>query len=100
MRNYHIDLEPDELGRDLGKSLAASLGPAIFDREITALAPAQLTQSLDKGGGPCRSVAAVPEPSKPMSTGLLRCACAASGHAAAPPTSSVMNSRRFMLASS
>src|SRR5262245_4503198 len=52
VRNDHIDLEPDELGGDLGKSLAASLGPAILDREIAALAPAQLTQSLDKGGGP------------------------------------------------
>src|SRR5262249_27991694 len=38
--------------------------------------------------------AAVPEPSKPMSVGLLRCARAASGQAAAPP-SSLMKSRRF-----
>ena len=52
MRNDHIDLEPDEIGGDLGKSLAVSLGPAIFDREIAPLAPAQLTQSLDKGRGP------------------------------------------------
>src|SRR5262245_10497243 len=40
--------------------------------------------------------AAVPEPSKPMSAGLLRCACAASGHTAAAPPSSATNPRRPM----
>ena len=40
MRENHIDLEPDELGCDLGKAFAASLGPAILDRDIAALAPA------------------------------------------------------------
>src|SRR5262249_39721183 len=52
VRNDNIDLKPDELGGDLRKSLAAPLGPAILDCEIAALAPAQLTQSLDKRGGP------------------------------------------------
>src|SRR5262249_12337485 len=52
VRNDHIDLEPGELGGDLGQSLAASLRPPIFAPSVAALAPAKLTQSLDKGGGP------------------------------------------------
>src|SRR5262245_27979635 len=58
VRNNNIDLKPDELGGNLSKSLAASLGPAILDCEIAALVPAQFPQSPDKGGGPfalCRS---------------------------------------------
>src|SRR5262249_57568797 len=30
---HDIDLQPDELGRDLRRALAASLRPAIFDRD-------------------------------------------------------------------
>src|SRR5262249_52504239 len=52
VRNDNIDLKPDELGGNLSKSLATSLGPAILDCEIAALVPAQFPQSPDKGGGP------------------------------------------------
>ena len=58
MRENHIDLQQNELGCDLGKAFAAPLAPAILDRDIAALAPAQLTQPLHKGGCPlalCRS---------------------------------------------
>src|SRR5262245_10579750 len=50
VRHDNIDLKPDELGGDLGKSLVASLGPAILHCEIAAIAPPQFPQSPDKGG--------------------------------------------------
>ena len=51
-RDDDIDLEPDELGRDLGEALAASLRPAILDRDGAALDPAEFAQPLHKSGGP------------------------------------------------
>src|SRR5262249_34122025 len=51
-RDDDIDLEPDELGRDLGDTLLASLGPAVLDRDGTALDPAEFAQSLHKRGDP------------------------------------------------
>ena len=51
-RDNDIDLEPDELGRDLGVALAASLRPAILDRDGAALDPAEFAQPLHKSGGP------------------------------------------------
>ena len=55
-RDDDIDLEPDELGRDLGEALAASLCPAILDRDGAALDPAEFAQPLHKGGGPMAPV--------------------------------------------
>ncbi len=52
MGNDDVDLEPDELVRELGKALSMSFGPSILDGEIAALGPAQLTQSVHKCGGP------------------------------------------------
>src|SRR5262245_21526714 len=51
VREDQIDLEPDKLVCDLGKALSASLAPAILNRDIPALDPAQLTQPLHKRGG-------------------------------------------------
>jgi hypothetical protein len=51
-----IHLEPDEFGREFGKSLAASLRPAILDRDRAPLDPAELAQPLHKGGGPLAPV--------------------------------------------
>ena len=51
-RDNDIDLEPDELGRDLGEALVASLRPAILDRDGAALDPAEFAQPLHKGGDP------------------------------------------------
>src|SRR5262249_12269032 len=47
-----IDLEPDELGRDLGEALLASLGPAILDGDGSILDPAEFAQPLYKSSGP------------------------------------------------
>ena len=54
-RDDDIDLEPDELGRDLGVALGAALRPAILDRDRATLDPAELAQPLHKSGGPWRS---------------------------------------------
>ena len=47
-----IHLQPDELGRELGQALCASLCPAVLDRNIATLDPAELAQSLHKGADP------------------------------------------------
>src|SRR5262249_47664592 len=49
-RDDDIDLEPDELGGDLGEAFAASLPPAILDRDVAAFDPAEFVQPLHKGG--------------------------------------------------
>src|SRR5262245_47716565 len=52
MREDDIDFQSNELGCELGEAFAASLRPAIFDREIAAVDPAEFAQSLHEGGGP------------------------------------------------
>jgi transposase len=51
-RDNDIDLEPDELGGDLRKTLEASLRPANLDRDGAALDPAEFAQPLHKSGEP------------------------------------------------
>jgi len=38
----NIDLQPNELGRDLGVALGASLRPAIFDCDVATLGPTEV----------------------------------------------------------
>ena len=52
IRDDDVHLEPDKLGRDLGEALTAALRPAIFDREIAALDPAEFVQPLHESGNP------------------------------------------------
>jgi hypothetical protein len=52
MREYDIDFQPNELGCELGEAFAASLRPAIFDRDGATFDPAEFAQSLHKGSGP------------------------------------------------
>jgi hypothetical protein len=47
-----IDIAPDELGRELGRAVGASLRPAILDRDSTTLDPAEFAQPLHKTGHP------------------------------------------------
>jgi hypothetical protein len=54
-RDDDIDLEPDELGRDLGEALVESFPPAILDRDVATVDPAEFAQSLHKCGGPFAS---------------------------------------------
>src|SRR5262249_4698053 len=44
------DLEPDDPGGDLSEPSAASLRPAILDRDVAAFDPAEFAQPLHKGG--------------------------------------------------
>src|SRR5215472_13442878 len=51
-RDNDVDFAPDKLGRDLGEALAASLRPAILDRDGATLDPAKFAQALHKSGNP------------------------------------------------
>ena len=51
-RHNDIDLKPDKLGRDLGITLGASLGPTIVNDNGAALDPSQFAQPLHKSGQP------------------------------------------------
>jgi hypothetical protein len=51
-RDDDINLEPDELGRDFGEALVASLRPAILDRDHATLDPAEFAQPPLKSGDP------------------------------------------------
>jgi hypothetical protein len=48
----NVDLEPNELGCDLGEALAASLRPPTLDRDIATFDPTEFAQSLNKSGDP------------------------------------------------
>src|SRR5262249_11663198 len=52
-RYDHIYLESDELSGNLAEALGTSLRPTILDRQGATLDPAELAQSLNKGGSPC-----------------------------------------------
>ena len=100
-RDDDVDLQPDELGRDLGVALGAALRPAILDRDGAALDPAEFAQSLPQKRPSMDSRPKRAAPRNPMVGSLPDCcARAASGHAAAAPPSSVMNSRRLIGSSS
>jgi len=51
MRENDINFQPDELRCKLGEAFAASLRPAIFDRNGASFDPAEFAQSLHKGSG-------------------------------------------------
>jgi hypothetical protein len=51
MRENDIDFAPDELGCELGEAFAASLRPAIFNRDGMSFDPTELAQSLYKSYG-------------------------------------------------
>ena len=53
-----VNLEPNQLGRQPGKSIGLSVGPAIFKGEVCAFDPAEVAQRFAKrnegrqSGGP------------------------------------------------
>src|SRR6516165_9001913 len=51
MRQNDINFQPDELRCELGEAFAASLRPAIFDRNGASFDPAEFAQSLHESGG-------------------------------------------------
>jgi len=79
-------------------ALTLPLAPAIDDRDVLALDIARVFEALAKCsqalGKPSGDVAF-----RKPTTGIAPAARAASGHAAAAPASSVMNSRRLMFPS-
>src|SRR5262249_35237627 len=48
----NIDFESDELGREHGGAIAASLRPAILDDEVATFDPAEYAQPLQKSSDP------------------------------------------------
>jgi hypothetical protein len=52
VRDDDVDLALNQLGEERRRAIEAALCPAIFDRDIAALDPAELAQPLDEGGGP------------------------------------------------
>src|SRR5262249_30650134 len=60
-----IDFESDELGREHGGAIAASLRPAILDDEVATFDPAEYAQPLQKSSDPMamgRKRTRAPEP--------------------------------------
>src|SRR5262245_14639675 len=52
MGDYDVDFEPDELGKDVGSTLGATLRPSILDRDVATFNPVEFTQSLHESVGP------------------------------------------------
>ena len=92
----HGDLPANQIGRQCRQPIELIFRPAVFDRDVLALDIAGLFEALaesrDSGSRDCAQ--AIWLLRNPI-TGIAGCcARAASGHAAAAPPSSVMNSRR------
>ena len=82
-------------------AVGIAVTPANIDPHVAAIGPAQFLQALQER--PRRACACLSSAAKLMITPMRRirsprCARAASGHAAAAPPSSVINSRRFIFA--
>ena len=92
----HGHLPANQVGRQRRQTVGLILRPAIFDRDVLALDIACFLQALAE----CESRRVGDrqrcQPCRNPITGIAGCcARAASGHAAAAPPSSVMNSRRL-----
>ena len=95
-RGDHGDPSANQFGRQRRQSIDLILGPAVFDRHVLALDIAGVLQALAKCAQTVRDGSGDVGSRNPI-TGIAGCcARAASGHAAAAPPSSVMNSRRFI----
>jgi hypothetical protein len=83
-----------QLSRQGRQLVIVALGPAILACHVAAIDVAGFFQAVPKGGQ-AQHLVRLPEPVAQITGTAGCCALAASGNAAAPP-SSVMNSRRFM----
>jgi hypothetical protein len=52
VRDDDIDLEPDELRRDVGQAFGVPLRPTNLNRHGATLDPTEFAQPLHKGGDP------------------------------------------------
>ena len=90
-----VGRERDQFGRRCA-AVGIGRGPARVEPHVATDGPAQLPQRLSErlnAGLDIPGAAAMSTPMRRIPPGC--CALAASGHPAAPPPSSVMNSRRF-----
>jgi hypothetical protein len=73
-RDNDIDVEPNELGRDLGVALDAALRPAVLDRDGAVLDPTEFAQARHKSSRPWTKGRSVrtQEPDSPQLARLLR----------------------------
>ena len=95
-RRDHGDPSANQFGRQRRQPIDLTFGPAVFDRDVLALDIADLLEALAESAQTIRNASGEKLLRNPI-TGIVGCcARAASGHAAAAPPSSVMNSRRFM----
>ena len=91
----HGDLTPHQIGRQRRQSIKIALCPAVLDRRRFGLRQSRSRQPSAERRRPDERIRCSDPACRNPITGIAGCcARAASGHAAAPP-SSVMNSRRF-----
>src|SRR5215831_9548787 len=90
-----VDLQSDKLVCDLRVALVASFSPAHIDCNVATFDPTEFAQALHKSSGMLALGRRCRRAQEANRWELRCCACAVSGHAAAPP-SIVMNSRRFI----
>jgi hypothetical protein len=97
-RTYHdddVNLEPNQISRELRESICIPIPVASLDRYVQTLGVTELAQPVVKSNGP--GVSVEPGFNTPIRGSFPFCwALAASGHAAAAPPNSLMNSRRFI----
>ena len=96
MRSDHCHLTAYQIGCEVRQPIVLVLRPAILDRYILALDVPGFANALPECGHKACSVAGDELLRNPI-TGIGGCcARAASGHAAAPPATPLMKSRRLM----
>ena len=95
--NDDIHAPANQFGRQRRQALVVTVGPAILNRDIPTFDVSGFAQPLRNAATRCAKDAADALWRKPTIGTASCCACVPSGHAAAPP-SSVMNSRRRIVA--
>ena len=91
----HGDPSANKLRRQCGQPIDLIVGPTVFNRNVLALDVAGVLQTLAESAQKSEIASCVWLLRNPTTGIAVCCASAASGHAAAEPPSSVMNSRRF-----